>query len=383
MSDQPPDDRSRAELLAELARLQRINEVLIRRVQRSVDSAGNDFGLFEQNLRLESLVRERTAQLEARNRELQRARRVAESAAAAKSRFLARMSHELRTPLNVVIGGTELLEADDNPLSPSQEHMLGVMGQASSHLLGLIDDILDFSRAEDGKLGLRTGPLQLRGMIAATLDALRHMPTARGLTLSAEIDPAVPETIAADERRLRQVLVNLVGNGCKFTDTGGVSIRVGLRDGTLHFRVRDTGVGMSHRAQERLFEQFTQGDGGDARRHGGAGLGLAICRQLVTLWGGAICLDSRQGEGTSVHFTLPLTEVETPALPAAPPAPPPATTHDQPVVLLVDDNAINRLVARRMLEHLGAQVHEADSGKAALDHLDACAAPPRCQDLRV
>jgi signal transduction histidine kinase/CheY-like chemotaxis protein len=359
-------DKTRAELIKEVARLEKVNRVLIRRVQRSINSAGSDFGLFEQNIHLDRLVKERTRELESRNVELSAARNKAEEAVISKSRFLANMSHELRTPLNAVIGVAQILES--TALSEEQSGYLELLSQASQHLLGLIDDILDFTRVESGVLPLQLAPICPRKLVNEVISSLKHMPDASGLEVTAQISPSVPDGIQADARRLRQVLVNLIGNACKFTDVGSVSVWMERRGELLHVSVKDTGIGIHSDQLAHIFDRFAQADSGSSRRHGGTGLGLAISRHLVRLWGGELTLQSTPGEGSMLSFTMPCLPAEVPSKPR-PLAKP--TDRQEVKVLLVDDHPVNRLVARRLLEILGVEVIEAASGEAALELLHA------------
>jgi len=367
---------SREELEAELKRLRRINAVLKKRVQRSIDSAGTDFSLFEQNIHLERLVTERTTELRTRNEELQLARERAESAAKVKSRFLANMSHELRTPLNVVLGTIQLLSHDTYQFPPEQQQYLRNMSDASEHLLGLINDILDFSRAEDGSLQLQPAALDVSVLLDSTVSGLRHLPTAEGLELALEIAAEVPQAIKADGRRLRQVLVNLIGNACKFTRQGSVRLQVTRDDDVLCFSVTDTGEGIPAESQHNLFDRFTQLEEVDSRQHSGTGLGLAISKQLVQLWGGEIFLESTLGVGTTVRFTHPLHTAQLYATKTPQLSGPACVEGVAPQVLLVDDHPINRLVAQRLLEQLGATVITAASGVEAIEALGSAPQPP-------
>ena len=359
MSDDPEILRQ------EIARLRKVNEVLMRRVQRSMDTAGSDYGLFEQAIHLQKVVEERTTELRARNAELRAATVRAEAAVRSKSRFLATMSHELRTPLHVLLSAIQILGED---ASSEHEELLSLMNGAGEHLLALIDDILDFTRAESGTLSLSEGEVSVRDTVGSVLAGARHLSVARGLALRSSIDDDVPDTIITDGRRLKQVLFNLVGNACKFTDAGDTTIAVARDGDSLLFRVADTGRGIPKDALTRVQERFVQVHDDDARDHGGAGLGLAICRELVGLWHGELTVRSTLGVGTCVSFTLPL------HLPDAPTMVPSEADWDDvgPMqVLLVDDHPVNRFVARKLLERDGACVTEAASGAEALAQLAA------------
>jgi len=358
-----------SDLRQEIARLRKVNTVLMRRVQRSMDTAGSDYGLFERTIHLQKLVDERTAELRARNTELEAARERAEAAVRSKSRFLATMSHELRTPLHVLLSAVQILHAE---LDGEQAQLLAMMDGAGDHLATLIDDILDFTRAESGALALSEGPTRIRDVVDSVVCAARHLPTSQGLTLQAQVDAQVPQVILADARRFKQVLFNLVGNACKFTDQGGVRVQVRADGDHLVVCVLDTGRGISAEALPRIQDHFVQARDDDARMHGGAGLGLAICRELVTLWEGDLTMHSTLGQGTEARFTVPL---RTPVAAQVPTAPQAASPVGPVAVLLVDDQPVNRLVARKILELDGARVHEAASGEEALRFLQGAELP--------
>lgn len=254
---------------------------------------------------LEELVRERTLELvEAKER--------AEVASRAKSQFLARMSHELRTPLNAVMGYAQILKMD-NGLTPKQRNGLDIIHSSGQHLLTLIVDILDLSRIEAGKAELRLAPLQLAARMNAVADIVRVMAVDKQITLDLQLDAALPPTVVADDKRLSQILLNLLGNAVKFTHVGGVTLSVALLPSAdtlpghvmLRFEVSDTGVGIADDQVERLFEPFEQA-GNAEQRVGGTGLGLAISRQLVRMMGGEIRLESRLGEGSRFWFDVSL-----------------------------------------------------------------------------
>jgi len=231
------------------------------------------------------------------------ARDKAEAASLAKSRFLATVSHEIRTPLNGVTGLAQLLAM--TRLDAEQASYVEAINDSSRALAQLIDDILDFSKIEAGKLELRRETFALAPLVEGVVELLAPRAFSKGLEIASHIAPDVPREIAGDPARLRQVLVNLIGNAVNFTESGGVGLRL-FRDGeSLRFEVRDTGPGVPEGAREAIFEEFEQGDASATRRHGGTGLGLAISRRLVTRMGGALALAETSGKGSTFSFTLP------------------------------------------------------------------------------
>jgi signal transduction histidine kinase/ActR/RegA family two-component response regulator len=328
-----------------------------------------------QDARGEELQRHRD-QLEAavlaRTAELQDAKERAEVANAAKSEFLARMSHELRTPLNAVLGYAQILRMDAG-LSSRQQTGLGIIQSSGEHLLTLIVDILDLARIEAGKTVIDSGPVDLAGLVCSVADIVRVKAEEKGLTFVVDADPALPAHVLGDEKRLRQVLINLLGNAVKFTDNGHVTLRArNLRpDGRgvrLRFEVHDSGVGISAEAAKRLFQPFEQA--GEARhRSAGTGLGLAISRQLVRLMGGDVQVRSQPGTGSVFWFELTLPLADTPS--AQPSARPAVQGYDGPArrIVVADDVPANRLMLCEMLRRLGFDVHEAADGQEALEQV--------------
>lgn len=242
-----------------------------------------------------------------------------EKATAAKTLFLANVSHELRTPLSSIINATELLM--DTELEPDSKHLVQVMHRNGERLLRLVSDILDFSRLEAGKLVLRPRPLDLRAVIAGVAEWAVPFAESRNLTVSFAVDESVPETVIGDGLRVSQVVTNLVQNAIKFTGTGGVDVRVSAhtnaqRAGSttrgiwLEFRVTDTGIGIAEDRLQGLLEPFTQADPSATRGYEGAGLGLAICRDLADLMGGQLQASSRAGEGSTFTFGVPLESID-------------------------------------------------------------------------
>jgi signal transduction histidine kinase len=298
---------------------------------------------------LEIRVEKRTAELAQANLQLSRAKEAAETASRAKSTFLANMSHEIRTPLNAVIGMTELVLKGH--LSVQQREFLQTVRDSGEALLSVINDILDFSKIEAGKLTLDCSPFDLRESLGDTMKSFAIRAHQQGLELACCIHPEVPQLVVGDYSRLRQIIVNLVGNAIKFTETGEVSLEVtrqshSQRDVALDFVVADTGIGIPPEKRSTIFEMFEQADASTTRRHGGTGLGLAIAARLIGLMGGRIWLESEVGRGSRFHFAVQLSLAE--SEPAEPLSLEPASIHGMRV-LAVDDNATNRRILEEIL----------------------------------
>ncbi|MBT9391851.1 response regulator [Hymenobacter sp. NST-14] len=334
-------------------------------------------GLRRQKRQLEATVQERTAELrrqkaetEQINADLVVARDAAEASRRAKAQFLANMSHEIRTPMNAVIGLSHLLR--NTPINGEQQEYLEAIQSSSQNLLVIINDILDSSKMEAGKLTLEQAPFRLPELVERVGRMFRFATEAKGLYFRTEIGPAVPPAILGDSVRLNQVLVNLVGNAVKFTTRGGVTLRLeavaaagpGAAAG-LRFGVRDTGIGIPADKVEAIFEDFSQANASTTRQFGGTGLGLSIARNLVQLHGGRLWVESTEGTGSTFWFEIPAHPADPATVPpeaavVLPPFEPPLR------VLVAEDNLLNQLVARKTLEAWNVQVVLADNGRLAV-----------------
>lgn len=368
------------------AQMQRINTALMDRVERDMDTLGSSFSLFQSAIVLESKVKERTgaltqvlATLERTNRELLASNEAAQEASRAKSAFLATMSHELRTPMHGVLGMTDLLL--ETGLTVEQREFAHTIKQSGESLLTILNDILDFSKIEAGFMGTESTPFEPRAVVERAMQTLHPLISRKRLAVATHWSADVPTTVAGDPTRLLQILTNLVGNAVKFTATGSIHLRVSLDENSgdsvvMRIEVQDSGIGIAAEHLVGIFDPFTQSDSSITRTFGGTGLGLAIVRRLSELMGGTCGVESQLGHGSRFWFTVRCRVLENAVsngtgarAVSTQVARNPEHSARRINVLVVEDNPVNQLVARRSLESLGCVVQIAARGVDAVELL--------------
>jgi signal transduction histidine kinase/ActR/RegA family two-component response regulator len=318
-------------------------------------------------------------QVQLRTAQLSEAKTAAEASSRAKSEFLATMSHEIRTPLNGVIGMIDLVAC--SPLDPRQKQYLDIAKSSAWSLTRIIGDVLDFSKIEAGKLEICPETFDLRKLIHQTLEQFQAAAQAKGLALQQDLSETLPALVRGDPNRLRQILVNLIGNAIKFTARGSVSVHVraastSAADGktVVHFSVTDTGIGITDEQKNRLFQAFSQADSSTTRQFGGTGLGLVICKRLAALMGGEVGVTAQPGVGSTFWFTSTLEPLAAARVEAQPGQPAHCTDPAQASinrakfrVLIADDNEINQLLVHEILAMAGYRSDVVDNGVQAVE----------------
>ena len=388
--------RDRAALLNVRAELEAANESLSDSLTQAANNAEKLQAEIQERMRSEAELRRQTNEFiaakireaEQRNRleqlvrELTVARQQAEAAARAKSEFLANMSHEIRTPMTAILGYIDLLQDPGIPAEQRQQASLAIH-RSGEHLMDIINDILDISKIEAGKLTVAMSRVSVREIVSEVVDMMRGRADAARLSLAVHIDPVSPERLETDPIRLRQILVNLLGNAIKFTERGTIDVSVrwvpalGCAAGKLLIAVKDTGIGMSAETLKVLFLPFVQGDSRMTRQYGGTGLGLAISKHLASMLGGSLMASSEAGQGSTFTLELPCKEVYASGYDGerspASALQTPASTTPSPLsgvrVLIVDDAVDNRKLLSFHLKKAGAEFEFAENGQEAIDKI--------------
>lgn len=329
------------------------------------------------NFMLDSMDRS-VHDLNLKSDQLQQQVELAQAASSAKADFLANMSHEIRTPLNGIIGLTSLLQHTN--IDDEQSDLINGVRISSDNLLAIINDILDFSKIEAGKLELESVPFNLQAMVQEVVESQAARAAQKQLELVVRFVPRTPSQVKADESRLRQVLINLVGNALKFTETGHVMISVNYDNDEFQFEVEDTGIGIPEDRRETLFEEFTQADTSTTRRFGGTGLGLAISKRIIETMGGDIYIRSRHGGGSIFAFHVPLTVTTQETIQHLPTR---SVSKSNLHVLVVDDNQVNRFVLHEQLLHWNVHSETAVDATQGLELLKKAHAQGNPYDIAI
>ena len=348
-------------------------EILLRRVERERQARKEAeqllehkaLELYQANQTLQAQAAKLEIDLEERTRALDEALAFMQNSSRAEGEFLAVVSHEIRTPMNGVLGMAQLLQMTE--LTEEQRRYVETIQSSGETLLTIINDILDVSKLDAGKVTLAARPVDLRSVVAEVIDLLKPQAQHKGLYLDTEIDNSVPAWIVGDATRLKQVLTNLVGNAVKFTHHGGVQVfgRILPDAAMLECKVVDSGIGIPADKTPRLFKKFSQVDSSINRRYGGTGLGLVITKRLVEGMGGTISVESKQRQGSTFTFCLPVAVSQAPGEatgPTAAPGPLPSELR----ILLVEDNAVNQMLALGVLQKLGCRADLAHDGEEAI-----------------